>query len=36
MAEALDAVAALRPDGTRDRGLWAAARARFAAHVVED
>jgi len=36
MAEALDAVAALRPDGTRDPGLWAAARARFAAHVVED
>jgi protoporphyrinogen oxidase len=36
MAEALDAVAALRPDGTRDPGRWAAARARFAAHVVED
>ena len=36
MAEALDAVAALRPDGTRDPALWAAARARFAAHVVED
>ena len=36
MAEALDAVAALRPDGTRDPGLWAAARARFATHVVED
>jgi protoporphyrinogen oxidase len=36
MAEALDAVAALRPDGTRDPGLWAAARARFAGHVVED
>ena len=36
MAEALDAVAALRPDGTRDPRLWAAARARFAAHVVED
>ena len=36
MAEALDAVAALRPDGSRDPGLWAAARARFAAHVVED
>ena len=36
MAEALDAVAALRPDGTRDPGLWAAARARFAEHVVED
>jgi protoporphyrinogen oxidase len=36
MAEALDAVDALRPDGTRDPVLWAAARARFAAHVVED
>jgi protoporphyrinogen oxidase len=36
IAEALDAVAALRPDGTRDPALWAAARARFAAHVVED
>jgi protoporphyrinogen oxidase len=36
MAEALDAVAALRPDGTRDPALWAAARARFAAHVVQD
>jgi protoporphyrinogen oxidase len=36
MAEALDAVAALRPDGTRDPALWAAARARFATHVVED
>jgi protoporphyrinogen oxidase len=36
MAEALDAVAALRPDGTRDPGLWAAARVRFAEHVVED
>jgi protoporphyrinogen oxidase len=36
MAEALDAVDALRPDGTRDPVLWAAARARFATHVVED
>jgi protoporphyrinogen oxidase len=36
MAEALDAVDALRPDGTRDPALWAAARARFATHVVED
>jgi protoporphyrinogen oxidase len=36
MAEALDAVDALRPDGTRDPVRWAAARARFAAHVVED
>lgn len=36
MAEALDAVDALRPDGTRDPRAWAAARARFAAHVVED
>ncbi|HST65865.1 MAG TPA: hypothetical protein VLM05_11815, partial [Mycobacteriales bacterium] len=36
MAEAMDAVGALRPDGTRDPDLWAAARARFAAHVVED
>ncbi|HEY6749453.1 MAG TPA: FAD-dependent oxidoreductase [Mycobacteriales bacterium] len=36
MAEAMDAVDALRPDGTRDPRLWAAARARFAAHVVED
>ena len=36
MAEALDAVAALRPDGTRDPASWAAARTRFAAHVVED
>jgi protoporphyrinogen oxidase len=36
LAEALDAVAALRPDGTRDPDRWAAARARFAAHVVED
>ena len=36
LAEAFDAVAALRPDGTRDPGAWAAARHRFAAHVVED
>jgi protoporphyrinogen oxidase len=36
LAEAFDAVAALRPDGTRDPDRWAAARARFAAHVVED
>jgi protoporphyrinogen oxidase len=36
IAEALDAVAALRPDGTRDPALWAAARTRFATHVVED
>jgi protoporphyrinogen oxidase len=36
MAEALDAVTALRPDGTRDPARWAEARARFATHVVED
>lgn len=36
IAEAMDAVAALRPDGTRDPALWAAARTRFATHVVED
>lgn len=36
LAEAFDAVDAVRPDGTRDAGRWAAARARFAAHVVED
>jgi protoporphyrinogen oxidase len=36
IAEALEAVDALRPDGTRDPARWAAARARFAAHVVED
>jgi protoporphyrinogen oxidase len=36
LAEAFDAVAALRPDGRRDPAAWAAARARFAAHVVED
>jgi protoporphyrinogen oxidase len=36
IAEALDAVAALRPDHTRDPATWAAARTRFATHVVED
>jgi len=36
LAEAWDAVDALRPDGTRDPEPWAAARRRFAAHVVED
>jgi protoporphyrinogen oxidase len=36
LAEAWDAVDALRPDGTRDPQPWAAARRRFAAHVVED
>ena len=36
LAEAFDAVDAVRPDGTRDPARWAAARARFAAHVVED
>ncbi|MFL6129506.1 MAG: protoporphyrinogen/coproporphyrinogen oxidase [Mycobacteriales bacterium] len=36
VAEAFDAVGALRPDGTRDPQRWAAARARFAGHVVED
>jgi protoporphyrinogen oxidase len=36
LAEAFDAVAALRPDGSRDPAAWAAARARFATHVVED
>jgi protoporphyrinogen oxidase len=36
LAEAFDAVAALRPDGTRDPAAWAAARARFATHVVAD
>jgi protoporphyrinogen oxidase len=36
LAEAWDAVDALRPDGTRDPERWAAARARFATHVVED
>jgi len=36
LAEAFDAVAALRRDGTRYPAAWAAARARFATHVVED
>jgi len=36
LAMAYDAVAALRPDGSRDESAWAAARARFADHVVED
>ncbi|HZB47700.1 MAG TPA: FAD-dependent oxidoreductase [Mycobacteriales bacterium] len=36
LAEAWDAVAALRPDGSRDPVAWSAARARFAGHVVED
>jgi protoporphyrinogen oxidase len=36
LAMAYDAVAALRPDGSRDEASWAAARARFADHVVED
>ena len=36
VAEAMDAVAALRADGTRDPVRWAEARRRFAAHVVED
>lgn len=36
LAEAFDAVAALRPDLTRDPATWAAARARFTTHVVED
>jgi protoporphyrinogen oxidase len=36
LAMAYDAVAALRPDGSRDESRWAAARARFADHVVED
>jgi protoporphyrinogen oxidase len=36
MAMAYDAVRALRADGSRDEGEWAAARARFADHVVED
>lgn len=36
LAEAWDAVDALRPDGTRDPVAWAAARERFAGHVVED
>ena len=33
---ARDAVASLRADGGVDRGRWAAARRRFADHVVED
>lgn len=36
LAMAYDAVTALRPDGSRDEASWAAARARFANHVVED
>lgn len=36
IAEAMDAVDALRPDGIRDPAAWAAARARFATHVVAD
>jgi hypothetical protein len=36
LAEAWDAVDALRPDGRRDPASWAAARAHFATHVVED
>ncbi|MGH8893387.1 MAG: protoporphyrinogen/coproporphyrinogen oxidase [Actinomycetes bacterium] len=36
LAMAYDAVTALRPDGSRDDAAWAAARDRFAAHVVED
>ncbi len=36
LAEAWDAVDALRADGTRDRQAWTAARRRFAGHVVED
>jgi protoporphyrinogen oxidase len=36
LAMAYDAVAALREDGSRDEAAWAAARARFADHVVED
>lgn len=35
-AMAYDAVDALRGDGARDGPSWAAARERFAAHVVED
>jgi protoporphyrinogen oxidase len=35
-AMAHDAVDALRRDGALDRTAWAAARERFAAHVVED
>lgn len=36
LAMAAAAVAAVRPDGRRDEVAWAAARARFAEHVVED
>ncbi|MCA1678674.1 MAG: FAD-dependent oxidoreductase [Actinobacteria bacterium] len=36
MAMAYDAVAALASDGSRDEAAWAAARERFASHVVED
>lgn len=36
LAEAFDAVTALRPDLTRDPTAWTAARARFTTHVVED
>ena len=36
LAMAWAAVDALGPDGTLDYGRWAAARARFASHVVED
>lgn len=36
LAMAYDAVTALRSDGSRDEAAWAAARARFADHVVED
>jgi protoporphyrinogen oxidase len=36
IAMAYDAVAALRADGSRDESSWAAARERFAGHVVED
>ena len=36
LAMAYDAVAALRPDGSRDEVAWSAALERFADHVVED
>ena len=36
LAMAYDAVAALGSDGSFDETAWAAARARFASHVVED
>ena len=36
LAMAYDAVDALRPDGSFDDVAWAAARQRFATHVVED